>query len=64
MGSTKTLKFSIKIRSKNLIDKEKIQMNHAELSDEITPAARAEKLGEVALRMGLVRSFVVRHFQG
>ncbi len=39
-------------------------MNHAELSDEITPAARAEKLGEVALRMGLVRSFVVRHFQG
>ena len=37
-------------------------MNHAELSDEITLAAQAERLGEVALRMGLVRSFVVRHF--
>ncbi|AFY96901.1 hypothetical protein [Chamaesiphon minutus] len=37
-------------------------MNHAEFTDEITLAARAEKLGEVALMMGLVRSFVVRHF--
>ena len=37
-------------------------MNHAELTDEITLAARAEKLGEVALLMGLVPSFVVRHF--
>lgn len=37
-------------------------MNQAEFIDEITLAARAEKLGEVALSMGLITSFVVRHF--
>jgi hypothetical protein len=37
-------------------------MNHAEFTDEITLAARAEELGEVALSMGLIPSFVVRHF--
>ncbi len=37
-------------------------MNHAEFTDEITLAARAEKLGETALLMGLIPSFVVRHF--
>jgi len=37
-------------------------MNQAEFTDEITLAARAEKLGEVALSMGLVPSFIVRHF--
>jgi hypothetical protein len=39
-------------------------MNHAEFTDEIILAARAEKLGEVALSMGLIPSFIVRHFQG
>jgi hypothetical protein len=42
----------------------KIHMSHAEFTDEITLAARAEKLGETALMMGLIPSFVVRHFQG
>jgi regulator of sirC expression with transglutaminase-like and TPR domain len=37
-------------------------MNHAEFTDAITLAARAEKLGETALLMGLIPSFVVRHF--
>jgi regulator of sirC expression with transglutaminase-like and TPR domain len=37
-------------------------MNHAEFTDQITLAARAEKLGETALLMGLIPSFVVRHF--
>jgi hypothetical protein len=39
-------------------------MNHAQFTDEITLAARAEELGETALMMGLIPSFVVRHFQG
>ena len=37
-------------------------MNHAQFTDEITLVARAEKLGETALLMGLIPSFVVRHF--
>jgi hypothetical protein len=37
-------------------------MNQAQFTDEITLAARAEKLGETALLMGLIPSFVVRHF--
>jgi hypothetical protein len=37
-------------------------MNKAQFTDEITLAARAEKLGETALMMGLIPSFVVRHF--
>ena len=37
-------------------------MNHAQFTDEITLAARAEKLGETALMMSLIPSFVVRHF--
>jgi hypothetical protein len=39
-------------------------MNQAEFTDDITLAARAEKLGETALMMGLIPSLVVRHFQG
>lgn len=45
-------------------------MNHAQFTvreaspteNEITLAARAEKLGETALLMGLIPSFFVRHF--
>jgi hypothetical protein len=37
-------------------------MNHAQFTDEITLAARAEKLEETALLMRLIPSFVVRHF--
>jgi hypothetical protein len=37
-------------------------MNQAQVTDEITLAARAEKLGETALLMGLIPSFGVRHF--
>ena len=37
-------------------------MNHAQFTDEITLAVQAEKLGETALLMGLIPSFVVRHF--
>ena len=37
-------------------------MNHAQFTDEITLAARAKKLEETALMMGLIPSFVVRHF--
>jgi hypothetical protein len=37
-------------------------MNHPQFTDEITLAAQAEKLGETALMMGLIPSFVVRHF--
>ena len=37
-------------------------MNHAQFTDEITLAARAKKLEETALMMGLSPSFVVRHF--
>ena len=39
-------------------------MNHTQFTNEITLAAQAEKLGETALMMGLIPSFVVRHFQG
>lgn len=37
-------------------------MNQARFTDEISLAARAEELGETALLMGLIPSFVVRHF--
>ena len=37
-------------------------MNYTEFTDEITLAERAGKLGEAALLMGLIPSFVVRHF--
>jgi hypothetical protein len=37
-------------------------MNHPQFTDEITLAAQAEKLGETALMMGLIPSFVGRHF--
>ena len=39
-------------------------MNHAKFTDEIDLAEQAENLGRMALMMGLVPSFVVRHFQG
>ncbi|MCY7335646.1 MAG: hypothetical protein LH613_05445 [Chamaesiphon sp.] len=37
-------------------------MNHAKFTDEIDLAEQAENLGRMALMMGLVPSFVVRHF--
>ena len=37
-------------------------MNHTQFTNEITLAAQAEKLGETTLMMGLIPSFVVRHF--
>ena len=37
-------------------------MAHAEFTDEITLAEQAETLGRMALTMGLIPSFVVRHF--
>lgn len=37
-------------------------MNHTQFTDEITLAARAENLGEVALLTGLIPSLPERHF--
>ena len=37
-------------------------MTHAEFTDEITLAEQAETLGRMALKMGLIPSFIVRHF--
>ncbi len=37
-------------------------MNYAEFTDEITLAEQAENLGRMALKLGLIPSFVVRHF--
>ncbi|MBW4662488.1 MAG: hypothetical protein KME15_27900 [Drouetiella hepatica Uher 2000/2452] len=37
-------------------------MHHAEFTDETTLAEQAETLGRMALTMGLIPSFVVRHF--
>ena len=37
-------------------------MTHAKFTDEITLAAEAENLGRMALTMGLIPSFVVRHY--
>jgi hypothetical protein len=39
-------------------------MNHPHFTDEITLATQAENLGRMALTLGLIPSFVVRHFQG
>ena len=37
-------------------------MNQVEFSDEITLAEQAENLGRMAMMMGLIPSFIVRHF--
>ena len=37
-------------------------MNDHKFRDEITLAERAEELGRQALKLGLIPSFVVRHF--
>ena len=37
-------------------------MNQAKFTNEITLAEQAETLGRMALTMGLIPSFVVRHF--
>lgn len=37
-------------------------MTHTEFTDEITLAEQAETLGRMAVTMGLIPSFVVRHF--
>jgi hypothetical protein len=37
-------------------------MNHPHFTDEITLATQAENLGRMALTLGLIPSFVVRHF--
>lgn len=37
-------------------------MNPVSFSDEITLAEQAENLGRQALKLGLISSFVVRHF--
>jgi hypothetical protein len=37
-------------------------MNEHQFRDEITLAERAEDLGRQALKLGLIPSFVVRHF--
>lgn len=37
-------------------------MNHPQFTDEITLATQAENLGRMALTLGLIPSFVVRHF--
>lgn len=42
--------------------KEKNQMPRTGFTDEITLAEQAENLGRRALTMGLIPSFVVRHF--
>ena len=37
-------------------------MNHPQFTDEISLATQAENLGRMALKRGLIPSFVVRHF--
>lgn len=37
-------------------------MHQAKFTDEITLAEQAENLGHMAMKMGLIPSFVVRHF--
>ena len=37
-------------------------MTHPKFTNEITLAEQAENLGRMALTMGLISSFVVRHF--
>jgi hypothetical protein len=37
-------------------------MNYAEFIDEVSLAEQAENLGRMAMMMGLIPSFVVRHF--
>jgi hypothetical protein len=39
-------------------------MTYAEFIDEVSLAEQAENLGRMAMMMGLIPSFVVRHFQG
>lgn len=37
-------------------------MNHVKFRNEITLVEQAEDLGRLALKLGLIPSFVVRHF--